>query len=147
MPPAPFLSPLPLFLLRKRATSTTSPLPCLLSHRRRRLPASVSFPPQPSSPSAVDLPSSPVSSNYRTRRRPHRPPELRRRHGTPPRQAVFSALPPPTVSNENPTVPPCSAQPSSPPMESPLGQANNAGPQAEMPAQHCAAIFQFSIFI
>jgi hypothetical protein len=28
-----------------------------------------------------------------------------------------------------------------------LGQANSVGPQAEMPAQHCAAIFRFSIFI
>jgi hypothetical protein len=29
----------------------------------------------------------------------------------------------------------------------PLGPANNVGPRAEMPAQHCAVIFQFLIFI
>jgi hypothetical protein len=27
----------------------------------------------------------------------------------------------------------------------PLGQANSAGPQAEMPVQHCAVIFLFLI--
>jgi hypothetical protein len=28
----------------------------------------------------------------------------------------------------------------------PLGQANSAGPRAEMPAQHCAALFRVFVF-
>jgi hypothetical protein len=50
-------------------------------------------------------------------------PSLATRHGTPPRQAIFSAPPPPAVSGESPATLPCPAQQQSLPHGVPTGRA------------------------
>jgi hypothetical protein len=130
-------------------------------------PPSVSsvVPPSPI-PFGSRLTSHVPSSSYRTHRRPPQPPVLRCHLAMPPRRAVLSAPPPPAISGENPAASPCPTQPSSLPRGVPAGRAtpmprgdhadwaavllshaNYVGPRAEMPTQHCAAIFLFSFFI
>jgi hypothetical protein len=156
MPPTPFLSPPPLsssFASTPRAPPRPSPASCPrltaggtpMPPKGKPLPLPTTrfgeLSPRPSLPSAVDLASSPVSySNCRTRPHPHRPSELCRCFGTPPRGAVFPAPPSPTVSGENPTIPPCSVRPPSLPRGDPAGYATPRTPvKPRRLRQHTAA--------
>jgi hypothetical protein len=126
LPAPPLLSPL--ILPRERAPEhsvdpsslssascpcrpTGLPLPCRLHTVAPLSPPSVSSTVPPSSAPFGPRLTSPVpSTSCRTRRRPPRPPKLRRL-GTPPHRVVSSAPLPSATSGENPASPPSSAQP------------------------------------